>query len=476
VALTVLFGAVGYAVHPAYDRLLAGTVGGFVRAVERGEGSTGVVAVAGGIEVDPADGSRPGFLLRTADQHLAGPLVLALLLAGVWRRGRGARAAFSRFAWGLGLIFLVHAVALAVEIEFRPLLDGGYRQATFYVYRFAWWVVDIWGLLLLPGGVVLFVYLHDWQAVDAAGITRRGGRGRLLVRSAGAVALTAAVIFGLVALRPSLPAGAAPAAGAAAAAPSPAPADPAQEAFAAGRFPEAEATYRERLQVDPADVAADFALGTTLYRQGKFGDALAAFERVQSQRPNFPGLQLALGAALYDLNERERAAGAFARADLNTVSDVKLLQQVGGALYLANDLMGAERAYRRIVQIAPRDAVGWYNLGNVLAVRGQAEPAIAALEQAVAVKPDYFEAYNNLGALYRQARGPAAALDAYREAARLNPAGAPAHYNLGKLRIELGDPCAAREDLRRCVALPDRRGVQPRCAKLLEEAERRCPA
>jgi superkiller protein 3 len=155
---------------------------------------------------------------------------------------------------------------------------------------------------------------------------------------------------------------------------------------------------------------------------------------------------------------------------------VKLLQQVGGALYLANDLMGAERAYRRIVELSPQDAVGWYNLGNVLAVRGQAEAAIGALEQAVAVKPDYFEAYNNLGALYRQARGPEAALEAYQHAARLSPGAAPAHYNLGRLRIELGDACGARDDLRRCVAIPDRGGVQPRCASLLREAERRCPA
>lgn len=56
----------------------------------------------------------------------------------------------------------------------------------------------------------------------------------------------------------------------------------AKRLYQAGRLPEAEKSFREITQHDPANVTAQMYLGQTLFREQKFSDAIAPYETVRA--------------------------------------------------------------------------------------------------------------------------------------------------------------------------------------------------
>jgi tetratricopeptide (TPR) repeat protein len=460
---TGLLGAAGYVAHGTYNRLVVAVTGGLIRMVEPGEDSTRLTSVPGGAQVKPAYAGADRFFVNTRTMHLSAPLVLALLLVG--GPGRiGLARRLTRLLIGGALVVAGHMAALIAQLEFSPLLAAGFREPVYYVYRFFWWVGTVWGMLVLPAGAALFVYLADFRE---AGNVRRRVRARAVLLALGWMAGVVMVLaWSLAHLRPELPVKLV--------AESPRR-DAGVEAFRAGRYAEAVEAFRARLQDETGNAALRYNLGVSLYRTGRFAEAMQELSLVRSQEPDHPGLDVSLGAVLFALGEREEALQAFQRADLAQVTDADLLVQVGGVMFGAGDREGAERAYRRALAVRPTHAEASYRLGILIMAGGQREEAVLQFQQAIAARPDYLEAYKYLAVAHQQAGRNQPALDAYAQALRLAPDDLGALFGVASILLRSDDPCRARPYLSRCAQAPGGEQDRQRCRGLAEQMESTCP-
>lgn len=461
---TALLGFAGAAVHETYERVLLGVAGGVIRMVEPHGQDTLLTAVDGGVRVDPPYAGMDPFVVRSVGMHVSAPLILALLLVGGPAPiGPSRRAA--RVAVGALLVFAVHVVALITQLELTPLKEAGFREPSYYVFRFSWWMGTVWSMLVLPAGALLYVYLADFRPMAQAASAARRGRPMLLVLGAvgGAVILLAAM---LAHLRPQLAAESTVAV----------QPDAALVAFRAGRFAEAVEGYQAQLQDASGNPGARFNLAVSLYRTGRFAEAIQQLNLLRSVQPDYPGLDLSLGAALFDLGEREQGLEALRRADLQHETDVELLLQVGDALSGGRELEGAQRAYMRVLELDPESAEALYRLGTLVMAQGRGEQAVQYFQQAVGGRADFLEALKALAVAQQQAGRPAEALAAYRKAVDLAPEDQEVLSGVALLLLRSENPCRARLYLDRCVEAAGVAAETQRCRQLLQQIEASCPA
>src|SRR5262249_9376501 len=156
-----------------------------------------------------------------------------------------------------------------------------------------------------------------------------------------------------------------------------------------GRLDEAEAAYRELLEVDDADPRAAQLLGAILVERGRDDEALDLFERARL-RVGPPGL----GNSGFHNNHANalRRAGRYAEA---------------------------EALLREVVAVVPEEWQPWHNLGQVLRDEERYDEAIAALRRAVALEPEH----------------------------------GPNHAVLGEVLHRIGRLRSAEASLRRCIEL-----------------------
>jgi eukaryotic-like serine/threonine-protein kinase len=192
-----------------------------------------------------------------------------------------------------------------------------------------------------------------------------------------------------------------------------------------GRYPEAEASFREALRLRPNHPEGLNNLGNVLSSQGRYQDAAVIFREILHARADDPDVHNNLGAALYGLERYPEAEVAF-RA----------------AIDLKPDLLEAHN-----------------NLGATLFAQGLSKKADDELLAAIRI--NYYSPtphYNRASLLYNQRRYPEAAV-AYRETIRLKPDFPLAHHNLGLVLNQLGRypeaEAACREALRLQYSFPE---------------------
>jgi len=110
--------------------------------------------------------------------------------------------------------------------------------------------------------------------------------------------------------------------------------------YAAGHFPDAEASYRKALEKVPASLQAQFDLGNALYKQGRFEEAAKAFEAV--------------------------AHGTRAKA-----LQAQALYNLGNAQLKAKQTKEAVASYIESLKLRPKDEDTKYNLSYALAQEQQ---------------------------------------------------------------------------------------------------------
>jgi predicted O-linked N-acetylglucosamine transferase (SPINDLY family) len=240
-----------------------------------------------------------------------------------------------------------------------------------------------------------------------------------------------------------------------------------QSAIAAhqsGQLSEAEALYRQVLQVDarnfnalhllgliatdsgqpdaavdligraiavkPNVAAAHHNLGIALKARGALQEAAGSFQRAVALQPDFVEAQLHLGGVLVELGRAQDAVACYRRALAIHADHAEIHNSLGIALNALGRPEEAVASFQRAVAIAPDFAGAYNNLGIVCRAQGRVDEAIAYLQRACAVQPDYAEAFNNLGnALDAEGRSQDA-IACYRRALEIAPGYARAHSNL----------------------------------------------
>ena len=219
----------------------------------------------------------------------------------------------------------------------------------------------------------------------------------------------------------------------------------------AGRPAKAVETYRQALSLG---AGAETALnaGAACYEIGDVAEAEAFYRQALDLDP-------ACAKALNNLAMIAQDAGDHGRA-------VELCRQAlgidpaltdahnnhGVALQRLGDPDGALRAYRAALNIDPFDAKALFNFSELLFEQGRADEAVRHRRAATAVHPGDARAWLELARVLERGDDLGDAVEALGTAAGLDPTNWRAHHRLGEVHQRLDDPSEALEHHRRACA------------------------
>jgi len=205
-----------------------------------------------------------------------------------------------------------------------------------------------------------------------------------------------------------------------------------------GRLAEAEALYRQILEVQPNHFDALHLLGVIAHQSGRGDVAVDLMRRAIALHPNHPSALFNIAEAYQAMGRLDEAIAHYQQAVRFQPNDSHFHHHLGIALTRRGRLDEAIAAFRAALQLNPQLADAHGNLGTALAEQNQLAEAIAAFERALALKPESASIHRNLGiVLSRQGRLDEA-ITAFRRALELQPDDAEARNILGVARAGQG--------------------------------------
>jgi serine/threonine-protein kinase len=198
------------------------------------------------------------------------------------------------------------------------------------------------------------------------------------------------------------------------------------DAYRATGNPQAEATYRRALALQPSYWAVYNQFGFYYFRGGRYADAIPMFRQAIRLRPD----------------------------------SVRVYNNLGAALFKVDRFAEARQAFQSSIRISPSDGA-YTNLGNLEYYVGNYRSAAAAFEEATKLTPGKYLYWANLGDAYRWTPELAGrAPGAYEKAAHLaegelalNPDDATAHATLAICDAKLGRMDPARHHIQRALEI-----------------------
>jgi len=130
-----------------------------------------------------------------------------------------------------------------------------------------------------------------------------------------------------------------------------------------GMLSQAEARYRQFLEIEPRNADALHLLGVIAYQAGRHQSSVDLIDQAIEINSNIASYHSNRGNALKQLKQLEAAVASYSKA----------------------------------IALKPDFAEAYYNRGNALEELKQSEAAVASYEKAIALKPDYAQAYYNRG-------------------------------------------------------------------------------
>lgn len=238
-----------------------------------------------------------------------------------------------------------------------------------------------------------------------------------------------------------------------------------------GRFAEAEALYKQILQIQPQHFDALHLLGVLRYQIGQILLAVDLITKAIKINPSQPAAYSNLGLAQQKIGLLEESLYSFDRAITlkpdyaeahnnrgNILRDLKRYDQAltsyESALGFKPDYVDAYNnhgnvlrdlgryaesvaSYDRAIALNPAYTEAIYNRANALRHLKRNQDALSSYDQALAIKPDHTEALNNRGNTLRDLKKPEDALKSYDLALKFKPDYAEALNNRGNTLIDL---------------------------------------
>lgn len=198
-----------------------------------------------------------------------------------------------------------------------------------------------------------------------------------------------------------------------------------------GRLDEAEAAYREALELEPDFAEAHFKLGNILFAMDRLDAAEACYRRAVELDPDYVKALYNLGNTLRQTGRLDEAEHCYRRVAAIDPHYTNAHNNLGVLLMDQGRHAEAEDVYRQLLSVAPDDAVALGNLGLCQLAQGRLAEAEASLRQALALQPANPEARNNLGVALKQQGRMTEAEAEYRAVLDARPDHAEAHNNLG---------------------------------------------
>ena len=206
----------------------------------------------------------------------------------------------------------------------------------------------------------------------------------------------------------------------------------------AGRLQEAEALYRQILQVQPNHSDALHLLGVIAHQVGRHDVAVDYINKAIALNPRIAEYHNNLGEAYRVLGKLDKAAAHYQEALTLRPGSAETHNNLGNALKKQGKLEDAVAQYQLALAIRPGFSEAHNNLGVAFKEQGKLDEAVASYRQALALKPGFAEAHNNLGVALKEQGKLDEAVAQYQQALALNPAYAEAYNNLGAVLQDLG--------------------------------------
>lgn len=204
--------------------------------------------------------------------------------------------------------------------------------------------------------------------------------------------------------------------------PSAGPADPgrvlqrAMEAAELGRVAEADALFRELLELAPGHRDGTAAFAVLLERQGDPVAAVTVLDEALDRAPDDAALLLTRAAV-----HRRRKELVSAEADVRRVlkTDPRHpdgLRELGLVLLRRGLASDAADVLRRHAELRPDDATAWFDLGEALNQAGDLKGALESLRRAASLDEHDSRPYNLMGRVLDRLGKPEEAMPMYRRA------------------------------------------------------------
>ncbi len=224
----------------------------------------------------------------------------------------------------------------------------------------------------------------------------------------------------------------------------------AQRDHRAGRLPEAAASYRELLAVNPHHAEALYLLGVVAYQTGEHDRAAELIRRATSISPDESRYHNMLGLVRMAAGDRPAAGESFERA-IVLEPTCESFVNLGVLRNQQGRVDEAIAAYRQGLALAPGDPDALYNLGNAQRATGAADDALDSFRRALQGAPQHAHALAALGQTLQASQRSAEAAVALERAASLLPDDAGLHCDLGDARLGVGQLEGAITEYRRAL-------------------------
>ena len=208
-------------------------------------------------------------------------------------------------------------------------------------------------------------------------------------------------------------------------------------AYQAGRYEIAVEHINQAIGANPSNPEFHVSLGNALMELGQLDNAAASYRKALSWQPDFSVAHNNLGLVLWNQRKLDDAVASFRKA-LSFGNDAEAHNNLGNALMEQGKLGEAAASYRNALSLKPNDAQTHCNFGTVLQEQGKLDEAVASYRKALSLRPDFAMAYSNLGHAFQEQGKLDEAVASYRKALSFNPEYAEAHRNLGNALQEQG--------------------------------------
>jgi tetratricopeptide (TPR) repeat protein len=220
-----------------------------------------------------------------------------------------------------------------------------------------------------------------------------------------------------------------------------------------GQLHEAEALYRQVLQVQPGNFDALHLCGVLMHQRGDAAEALKLIARALKTNARSAAAHSNYGTVLAAVERHDEALASYERA-------IKLKPDFAGAYNnRGNTLRALKRAqdafesFERAVAAQPDYAEAINNRGNALFDLGRNEDALASYDRALTLQPDYADALVNRGKCLIALKRGDEALASFERALAHRPQHAAALKERGHLLRDRKQPALALDSLDRSLAL-----------------------
>jgi predicted TPR repeat methyltransferase len=164
------------------------------------------------------------------------------------------------------------------------------------------------------------------------------------------------------------------------------------------------------------------------HQAGHLDEADAAYREVLELTPNNPDALHFMGLLRFQSGDPAAAVQLIARSLDADPGNPNAWNNLANMLSLAGRVTEAQEAYRRVMSLAPERAEAYYNLA--LSLRDHDEPgqAVHYLQQAIVRSPNFFRAYETLAMLCYRLGDARGAAETYRVWSLRDPGNAKARH------------------------------------------------